>query len=70
MVLDDVGQEATTRNKRALNNREKKKVAHSQHARHMSAALGYALLAAGPGLALYTTLIGGRSFLLLVTLAR
>lgn len=36
----------------------------------MSAALGYALLVAGPGLALYTTFLGGRAFLLLVTLAR
>jgi hypothetical protein len=36
----------------------------------MSAALGYALLAAGPGIALYRTFLGGRSFLLLVTLAR
>jgi len=36
----------------------------------MSAALGYALLVAGPGVALYITLLGGRAFLLLVTLAR
>jgi hypothetical protein len=36
----------------------------------MLAALGYALLVAGPGVALYITLLGGRAFLLLVTLAR
>ena len=40
------------------------------HGPPMSAALGYALLAAGPGIALYRTFLGGRSFLLLVTLAR
>jgi hypothetical protein len=36
----------------------------------MPAALGYALLVAGPGLALYATLLGGQPFLLLVALAR
>jgi hypothetical protein len=36
----------------------------------VAATLGYALLAAGPGLALYVTLLGRRPFLVLVTLAR
>jgi len=36
----------------------------------VAATLGYALLAIGPGLALYSTLLRGSSFLVLVTLAR
>ena len=35
-----------------------------------AAPLGYALAVGGPALALYTTLLGGQPFLLLVALAR